>query len=122
MNKLTLAVPAVALVALLALRGSSRAAPGQPHFGLYRGVVVANQDPMQVARLQVSVPSVATGALWAMPCVPYAGGAAPALPPVGAKIWVEYEGGDTSYPVWLGVQVDAGGLARPPSGATVRPM
>ena len=25
-----------------------------------------------------------------------------ALPPVGAKVWIEFEGGDTDYPIWTG--------------------
>ena len=39
-----------------------------------------------------------------MPCVPYAGpGVGMAfLPEVGAGVWIEFEGGDMSYPVWVG--------------------
>ena len=25
-----------------------------------------------------------------------------AIPPIGANVWVEYEGGDPNYPVWVG--------------------
>jgi len=41
---------------------------------------------------------------WAMPCVPYAGDSVGffALPPVGASVWVEFEGGDPDYPIWSG--------------------
>jgi phage gp45-like len=36
--------------------------------------------------------------------VPYAGPDVGffALPPVGARVWVEFEGGDTNYPIWVG--------------------
>ncbi len=39
-----------------------------------------------------------------MPCVPYAGPGVGffAIPPVGANIWVEFEGGDPDYPIWSG--------------------
>ena len=39
-----------------------------------------------------------------MPCVPYAGPDVGffALPPTGANIWVEFEGGDPDYPIWSG--------------------
>ncbi len=39
-----------------------------------------------------------------MPCVPYAGpGVGIAfLPEVGSGVWIEFEGGDVSYPVWTG--------------------
>lgn len=74
-------------------------------FGKYRGKVVDNDDPARQGRLKVSVPAVlGTLNLWAMPCVPYAGPQVGfyCLPPVGAGVWVEFEGGDPSYPVWVG--------------------
>ena len=75
-------------------------------FGKYRGTVSSNLDPMLLGRLQVSVPSVlgTDGLSWAMPCVPYAGPNVGFffIPPVGANIWVEFEGGDPDYAVWSG--------------------
>ena len=75
-------------------------------FGKYRGKVENNIDPMQLGRVQVSVPAVlGEGSMsWAMPCVPYAGPGVGffAIPPVGANIWVEFEGGDPDYPIWSG--------------------
>jgi hypothetical protein len=39
-----------------------------------------------------------------MPCAPYAGPGVGlfAIPPVGANVWVEFEGGDPDYPIWSG--------------------
>lgn len=39
-----------------------------------------------------------------MPCSPYAGNDVGffALPPVGANVWVEFEGGDSNNPIWGG--------------------
>jgi len=75
-------------------------------FGKYRGTVASNLDPMQQGRIQVRVPAVLGGGRmsWAMPCVPYAGSGVGffAVPPVGANIWVEFEGGDPDYPIWSG--------------------
>jgi hypothetical protein len=75
-------------------------------FGKYRGKVTGNADPMQQARVQVSCPAVLGDgrANWAMPSVPYAGPGVGlfAIPPVGADIWVEFEGGDPDYPIWSG--------------------
>jgi len=72
----------------------------------YRGTVENNVDPMQLGRIQVNVPSVlGEGRMsWAMPCVPYAGPGVGffAIPPVGANIWVEFEGGNLDYPIWSG--------------------
>jgi hypothetical protein len=75
-------------------------------FGKYRGRVENNVDPLQSGRLQVSVPAVlGEGSLsWAMPCVPYAGAGVGffAIPATGTNVWVEFEGGDTDYPIWSG--------------------
>jgi uncharacterized protein involved in type VI secretion and phage assembly len=75
-------------------------------FGKYRGQVENNIDPQQMGRIQVSVSAVlGEGTLsWAMPCVPYAGSGVGffAIPPNGANVWVEFEGGDPDYPVWSG--------------------
>lgn len=76
------------------------------YFGKYRGKVENNLDPLQLGRIQVSVPAVLGGGRmsWAMPCVPYAGPQVGLflVPPVGANIWVEFEGGDPDYPIWSG--------------------
>jgi hypothetical protein len=73
-------------------------------FGKYRGVVT-DVDPATL-RIKASVPAVLadqpTG--WCRACVPYAGpnmGFA-FLPEIGAGVWIEFEGGDVSYPIWTG--------------------
>ena len=75
-------------------------------FGKYRGKVKNNVDPMQLGRIQVEAPAILgdSGLSWAMPCVPYAGSGVGffAIPPVGANIWVEFEGGEIDYPIWSG--------------------
>jgi hypothetical protein len=75
-------------------------------YGKYRGKVENNLDPQQLGRIQVSAPAVlGSGTLsWAMPCAPYAGNGVGffAIPPVGANVWVEFEGGDPDYPIWAG--------------------
>lgn len=75
-------------------------------FGKYRGVVTGNDDSgLHRGRLRVKVPAV-LGELqvWAEPCVPYAGEGVGlfAMPPVDAGVWIEFEGGDISYPIWVG--------------------
>jgi hypothetical protein len=75
------------------------------YFGKYRGVVTNNQDPTNRARLKVLIPAVLDGQeIWAMPCVPYAGERIGSymLPAVGSGLWIEFEGGDPSYPIWTG--------------------
>ena len=73
-------------------------------YGKYRGTVT-EVDPATLC-IKAKVPAVLgeqkTG--WCMPCVPYAGpGAGFAfLPEEGAGVWIEFEGGDVSYPIWVG--------------------
>lgn len=74
-------------------------------YGKYRGEVTGNTDPESRARLEVRVPEVRGDVTdWAMPSMPYAGDRVGffALPPVGANIWVEYEGGNLQFPIWSG--------------------
>lgn len=74
-------------------------------YGKYKGEVVSNTDPEQRGRLRVKVPAVyGEEENWALPCVPFAGPGVGffALPPTGAKVWVEFEGGDRDYPIWAG--------------------
>jgi uncharacterized protein involved in type VI secretion and phage assembly len=73
-------------------------------FGKYRGVVSDVDE--QTLRIKATVPAVLgsqpTG--WARPCVPFAGpdmGIA-FLPDVGTGVWIEFEGGDVSLPIWVG--------------------
>jgi hypothetical protein len=77
-----------------------------PFFGKYRGKVENNIDPMQLCRLQVSVPAIfGDGRLsWAMPCSPFAGNKVGffAIPPLGSNIWVEFEAGNPDFPIWSG--------------------
>lgn len=76
-----------------------------PYFGKYRGTVSDNADPLKRGRLQILVPAVLGDVpAWAMPCVPYAGPnlGLYALPEVGTGIWVEFEAGDVSFPIWSG--------------------
>jgi Type VI secretion system/phage-baseplate injector OB domain len=75
-------------------------------FGKFRGKVTSNEDPLGLGRLQVDIPAVAAagGVNWAMPCVPYAGKGVGLflIPPVEANVWVEFEGGDSNFPIWSG--------------------
>ena len=92
--------------------------------GKYRGTVIDNVDPMQMGRIMVQVPDVSNvlPSTWAMPCVPFAGpqSGSFAVPPIGASVWVEFEQGNSDYPIWSGcfwgsaAEVPALALAAPP--------
>jgi uncharacterized protein involved in type VI secretion and phage assembly len=73
-------------------------------YGKYRGTVTAVDAG--TFRIKAKVPAVLQDqdSGWCMPCVPYAGGDVGFvfLPEVGAGVWIEFEGGDVSYPIWTG--------------------
>jgi phage baseplate assembly protein gpV len=73
-------------------------------YGKYRGIV--SDVDAATMRVKAKVPAVLgeTPTGWCMPCVPYAGpktGFA-FLPEKGSGVWIEFEGGDVSYPIWVG--------------------
>lgn len=88
-------------------------------YGKYRGKVESNTDPSNLGRLQVSVPAVLGKgkSSWAMPCTPYAGKSVGwyAIPPVGTDVWVEFEAGNTDYPIWSGCFWDTGSVPATPA-------
>jgi uncharacterized protein involved in type VI secretion and phage assembly len=74
-------------------------------FGKYRGIVRDNNDSTGRGRLEVLVPAVmGDEPVWALPCAPYAGNnmGLYAIPEKGTGVWVEFEAGDPSYPIWVG--------------------
>jgi uncharacterized protein involved in type VI secretion and phage assembly len=76
-------------------------------FGLYRGIVRDVADPEERGRLRLEVPEVwGRGKLsnWASYCAPFGGGGAGffMLPRLGDGVWVMFERGEPTKPVWLG--------------------
>lgn len=86
-------------------------------YGKYRGTVT--DVDAATLRIKAKVPAVLgdqpTG--WCMPCVPYAGAnvGVAFLPEQGSGVWIEFEGGDVSYPIWVGCYWRSG---EQPSDAT----
>jgi hypothetical protein len=96
-------------------------------YGKYRGQVSDVDDPLKSGRIKVTVPEVLadveTG--WALPCVPYAGQRSGlyTIPPVGSAVWVEFEAGDPSRPIWSGCwwgPLEAPGAATSPLPSPTR--
>ena len=65
-----------------------------------------NQDPLKIGRIQATVPEVLGDVTsgWALPCAPYAGAGVGlyTIPAVDAGVWIEFEAGDPSRPIWSG--------------------
>jgi uncharacterized protein involved in type VI secretion and phage assembly len=76
------------------------------HYGKYRGTVTDNNDPRNQGRVRLKAPEILgdVESGWALPCAPYAGEKTGAytVPPIGAGVWVEFEAGDVSRPIWVG--------------------
>ena len=90
------------LISLLQERVENR------YYGKYRGIVESNEDGKHMGRLQVKVPSIMGDKVigWAMPCFPYGGGKDRGqymVPEKDDGVWVEFEAGNLSYPIWSGV-------------------
>jgi uncharacterized protein involved in type VI secretion and phage assembly len=92
------------------------------YYGKFRGLVTDNDDPSALGRVKAKVPrlldEVELG--WALPAFPYGGAAEQgffAMPDVGAGVWIEFEEGDLSYPIWSGTWYQSGQI---PESATIQ--
>ncbi len=81
-------------------------------YGKYRGTV--SDVDTDTLRIKAIVPAVlgTTPTDWCLPCVPYAGPDVGLflIPDQGAAVWIEFEGGDVSAPIWTGCLWRAGEL------------
>lgn len=84
--------------------------PGQ-YFGKYTGIVKDNKDDDKLGQLKVVVPAIfpEDEQMIARPALPYGFFF---VPDVDAKVWVEFEGGDSGLPLWTGVQYVQGEWAK----------
>lgn len=95
------------------------------HYGKYRGLVTDNQDPKNLARIRAKVPEVLqdveTG--WALPSLPYSGDGSGffRVPAPGAGVWIEFEAGDPSRPIWTGCWWADGQLPSDQDGNSATP-
>jgi uncharacterized protein involved in type VI secretion and phage assembly len=85
------------------------------YYGKYRGHVTDNNDPDNLGRIKANVPRLLgteeTG--WALPAFAYGGASEQglfAVPDIGAGVWIEFEGGDLSYPIWSGTWYTSGDI------------
>jgi uncharacterized protein involved in type VI secretion and phage assembly len=115
-------------MAQLATGGETIHPPGQQaarHYGKYRGIVTDNQDPSNLGRLRARVPEVLldveTG--WALPSAPYAGDGSGlyTVPEPGTGVWIEFEAGDVSRPIWSGCWWGGEQLPKTNAGAAAAP-
>src|SRR6266850_6876277 len=87
------------------------------YYGKYSGEVTDVADTEFFGRIKVKVPAVfgADVEVRARPCFPYGHFF---VPPTGTKVWVEFECGDTHYPLWVGTWYPQG---KSPADAAISP-
>lgn len=73
-------------------------------YSVYRGIVVNNEDPENLNRLRVAIPGIMGGIiLWALPRGQHGGegnGFKFMAPKVEDVVYITFEGGDPSKPLW----------------------
>lgn len=72
------------------------------YYGKYSGEVTDNEDPDKRGSIKVKVPTMFGSQMevWARPCFPTAHFY---VPPVAARVWIEFEAGNPNYPLYVGV-------------------
>jgi uncharacterized protein involved in type VI secretion and phage assembly len=99
--------------------------PVQKYFGKYRGTVSDNSDPHDLGRVRALVPEVLGAEVsgWALPALPYSGNGSGSftVPPQKAGVWIEFEAGDISRPIWTGCWWGSKQLPKDENGNAAKP-
>jgi hypothetical protein len=80
------------------------------YFGKYSGIVKDNRDAEKLGKVKVSVPAIfpPDELMDARPALPFGWFY---VPENDTPVWVEFEGGDATLPLWTGVQAVSGKYA-----------
>ena len=75
------------------------------YYSSYRGYVVDNNDDEGLGRLQIKIPTITHNKIhpsWAYPKTQWGGKdyGMQLLPVLGELVWIEFEHGDTRFPIW----------------------
>ena len=92
------------------------------YFGKYRGLVTDNQDPLSLGVKQKSR-NCSVMLKQVGPChAPYSGdGSGVYTVPLEAGVWIEFESGDVSRPIWTGCWWGSGQLPKDETGSATTP-
>jgi uncharacterized protein involved in type VI secretion and phage assembly len=95
------------------------------YFGKYRGTVSDNNDKKNLGRIRALVPEVLDKEVsgWALPALPYSGNGSGTflVPAQKAGVWIEFEAGDISRPIWTGCWWGSNQLPADENGTAAKP-
>jgi hypothetical protein len=99
------------------------------YYSSYRGIVIDNDDPDMKGGIVVSVPEITGNDALGDLAYPKSSAAGPDegffhVPPVGAGIWIEFEGGNIDEPLYAGgwwAKEEGGGTLETPAEAQLSP-
>lgn len=96
------------------------------YYGKYRGIVRDVNDQENLGRIIAQVPEVYgedVDSPWALPALPYSGTGTGVftVPSPGAGVWIEFEAGDISRPIWTGCWWGRNELPKDNSGTMATP-
>ena len=95
------------------------------HWGKYRGIVSDSNDPKNLGRIRARVPEILGDVVsgWALPAAPYSGDGMGVylIPEAGTGVWIEFEAGDVSRPIWSGCWWGDGKLPKTQTGKAAVP-
>jgi len=72
-------------------------------YGIYRGVVIDDNDPLGQRRLKLKIPQVLHDNVSEWAWEKESSGIKRYVPEINQAVWAMFEGGDPSYPVWIGL-------------------
>ena len=93
-------------------------------FGLHAAVVKAIDDPNRLGRIRVECHSAYGGSLspWVQPCFPFGlgvGTGSISIPPLDSYVWITFEEGDITSPIYVGGYALSANLGKDSDGSIV---
>jgi hypothetical protein len=79
-------------------------------YGVYRGVVVDNKDPLKKGRLRLRIPQVLGNTVTEWAWAVHQQDVATKPIPLKTPVWAMFEGGDPSFPMWIGLATEQGSV------------
>jgi len=73
-----------------------------PLFGIYRGIIQHIDDPLKKGRVRLRIPQVLANEITDWVWLKETPMLRTSVPKIGQGVWIMFEGGNASYPLWIG--------------------